>query len=71
MIFVCVVLAEVVVRVAIRIRPDKNILREYVLWHSSGESKWGWVNEAASYVRFRPNRQTEDLNSYGFHSPEG
>lgn len=41
---------------------------KYLLWHTKGIMTS--VNEAASYVRFKPNPAGERLNSFGFHSPE-
>ena len=48
--------------------PRKDFVRACLAWHTRGTMRA--VNEAASYVRFRPSRQHEDLNSHGFHSPE-
>ncbi len=46
----------------------KSRASKCLLWHSKGIMSA--VNEAASYVRKRPNPAGMRLNSFGFHSPE-
>jgi hypothetical protein len=64
------VLAEIILRLVLfgGHLVQKNPLSVSQIWHRNGIMTA--YNEAASYVRFKPNRQSEDLNSFGFHSPE-
>jgi hypothetical protein len=68
MIVLIVVVLEIIVRAGMFLFPDSNLRKLILVWHQQGTMTA--YNEAASFVRFIPNRQSPDISAYGFHSPD-
>lgn len=68
MIVLILVVMEVIVRAGYVLYPDSNLRNLVLMWHQHGIMTS--YNEAASFVRFIPNRQSPGISIHGFHSPE-
>lgn len=68
MILLIIVVLEIIVRAGLFLFPDSNLRKLILVWHQQGTMTA--YNEAASFVRFIPNRQSPDISIHGFHSPE-
>lgn len=68
MIVLIIFALEVAVRAGMFLFPDSKLRTLILVWHQQGVMTA--YNEAASFVRFIPNRQSPDISIHGFHSPE-